>query len=175
MIVEISGNHGLLYVHAASGHIVSRVRDGDGYDDILWFDPTYLSEDTDILTTAPVYRDGTYAAPMFPGLVQDAGEAWWFYQPLALLPAPKVTVILHGWVWSRYWDASVGDEVVYQEHAEAEPPDGWCVYTRREGPVDWRDPSDFDISNDQDFATYEEALAEATQRAADYGIEHFED
>ncbi|MGX7894965.1 hypothetical protein [Tsuneonella sp. HG222] len=99
------------------------------------------------------------------------------------LPRPDVTIILHGWHWVSSWgdvaDAPEGEEPARsQQHAHEMPhvtPDGWCVYTRHEGPTDWRNPSGFDLSNELDFHTYEEAVIEAQARAADYGIEHMED
>ena len=100
-----------------------------------------------------------------------------------LLPAPKVTIILHGWHWVSSW-GEIADSpdpenpIQHQQHADEMPnvpPDGWCVYTRREGPQDWQDPSGFDLTDEQDFETYEEAQAEAQLRADAYGIEYFED
>ncbi len=101
---------------------------------------------------------------------------------MLLLPAPKVTIILHGWHWVSSW-GEVADSpdpenpIQHQQHASEMPsvePDGWCVYTRHADPSD---PSyyPFDLSFEQDFETYEEAQAEAQLRADAYGIEYFED
>ena len=42
--------------------------------------------------------------------------------------------------------------------ADEDTPSGWCVYVRREG-TDWREG--FDIDEEQDFATHDEAEAHA--------------
>lgn len=171
--IEVYGSYGTLTVHRTSGHILGYIPEpGDTpeYSDIRWFDPATLPEQAccDILGTGfaadtGYCRELTWLGP----------EQYWVDQ--LRLPAPKVSIILHGWHWDAYWDARIGDLVTTQEHADEQPdkePDGWCVYTRHD-PENTHHP--FDLSNEQDFATYEEALAEAQTRAAEYGIEHRED
>lgn len=177
--IIVRGSNGDIGVHGPSGHILWRdhfEEHGAEYADILYFDPArwpdyaHRIHECDILDTAFV-ASGRYTAE----LPRTAEGEW---SDTLRLPAPQVTIILHGWCWDRYWDAQLGDEVVTQTHEHEFPdraPDGWCVYTRREGPADWQDPSDFDLTDEQDFPTLEEARAEAQRRAADYGIGYFED
>lgn len=51
---------------------------------------------------------------------------------------------------------------------------GWCVYNFHEAdPVDHEDPEwtgELDITEEQDFDTYEEALAEAERRSEHFGV-----
>jgi hypothetical protein len=59
-IIEINGTYGSIMVHARSGHIVSRNHSKE-YDDIVWFDPSRLTERVmDICGTAFVTDKGTY-------------------------------------------------------------------------------------------------------------------
>ena len=55
--------------------------------------------------------------------------------------------------------------------AEDEKVDGWCVYTRTDAAERGEETGEFDLSDEQDFATYEEALAEGEARATRHDVE----
>lgn len=65
--ITISGSHGRLTVHAATGHIMARHLDGDEYVDIAFFDPVPIARwggDLDILAAGYWTVDGHYAEPL---------------------------------------------------------------------------------------------------------------
>lgn len=73
-------------------------------------------------------------------------------------PEGESYICLHPWFLNE--DGS-------QEHSDDRSKiDGWNVFSRRPCKVDG-----FKVLDDQDFATYEEALAEAQRRAAITGFE----
>lgn len=61
------------------------------------------------------------------------------------------------------WRNTPDGDCEYCDPAE-QAPHGWCVYTRTETPSDPQQP--FDLSNECDFSTQAEAMAEAQSRAA---------
>lgn len=70
-------------------------------------------------------------------------------------------VCFHAWVWS---DGPDSDQEYCDQPGDA---DGWCVYTRHDG----EEGHPFDLSEEMDFPTREEAEREATSRAARLGVE----
>jgi hypothetical protein len=80
-----------------------------------------------------------------------------------LLKAGKLegSVQLHPWIWI---DSDT------QEYCHApDIPSGWCVYTRIETPADPVQP--FDLFEELDFDTREQAIAHGQERAACLGVE----
>lgn len=84
-------------------------------------------------------------------------------QAYALLKAGKMegSVQVHPWSWCE-------DGGQAYCHAPC-TPDGWCVYTRIETPNDRFQP--FDLLDEVDFFTLEDAIAEAEKRAEALGLE----
>lgn len=69
-------------------------------------------------------------------------------------------VYVHGWRWN---------DGVQEYYDNAAACDGFCVYTRIETPADMQQP--FDLSNELDFDTLEEAMANGRARARALGLE----
>lgn len=142
-VINVHGSHGTITVHAASGHVLD-------------CDECAFGDCRDVGYRNILWSDPARCVHDWP----------------ALLPAPKVTIIVHGWCWVEDGD------VRWQSHCHDFPerePDGWCVYVRREGPDAWNDPCDFHMPVDVDFETRDGAVAFAKQLAADYGTGWFED
>jgi len=70
------------------------------------------------------------------------------------------TICLHPW-------AVIEDVQTYAD--DADTADGWCVYVREETAE-----GEFEIDYEEDFASYDAALAYAEKLAAKYSAEIFE-
>jgi hypothetical protein len=78
--IQIIGSYGELIVHRESGHIISRDH-GEEYNDIVWFDPHRLPDDTeaDICGTAFVTDKGMYVRECHSH-EEDWGHYHWCFQ-----------------------------------------------------------------------------------------------
>ncbi len=74
----------------------------------------------------------------------------------------NLTICLHAWRHAEYGDQE------YSDASSGEHVDGWTVYVREETPQDPQQP--FDIPEEADFATYEEAAAHARDLSARLGL-----
>lgn len=81
------------------------------------------------------------------------------------LPPEELSVCVHAWYWT---DDEAGNGEEYQEYTDdPDLADGWCVYLRRDTPGDEIEP--FELEDEVDYATREEALAAAEALASAHG------
>lgn len=83
-------------------------------------------------------------------------------------PSTITTICLHAFMNTEEGGSTYVDE----DHLEeGERVDGWSVYTRTDAAERGEDTGEFDLSDEKDFATYEEALAEGEARATRHDVE----
>lgn len=176
-IVTIAGSHGAVRVHRPTGIILEEAegctcedcqRLGSYVQQVALFDTADLTGGWaayDIVYVGFWDRSGCYEPAIshrfhhHPSGFVDVDAC----ALKALLPAPNVEIILHGF----YTDEEGNDTFSDREDEIT----GWCVYLRRNNPSAW---GDFDIDWEEDFETYEAASDFAKKWASAYGIEVFE-